>query len=272
MNLDKIRERLHFAKRLAPTLDVLTELQRNFLIHVPFENLDIHLDTPMDFSESALFDKIVERKRGGLCFENNTLFFALLKQIGFDVHFVGAEMFKNQPSSIEINHMALLVSIKNEIYLVDVGNGRFYGSPISINKQVLVNGEDTSYLVEDYLNFKTLLFLDSDGLKQPRYSFDPRPKQLEDFRAPSMYTQYSPESIFKQKILVTLYQENGRVTLSDTKLIFTKGNKQETKEVQSPEDYRDILTKLFNITLEEHQFEMLINKVQMKKEAQGLFK
>ena len=267
MNLDKIRERLHYTNGFVPTLEVLTELQRNFLLYVPFENLDIHMDIPMDFSESALFDKIVERKRGGLCFENNTLFFDLLKQIGFDVHFVGAEMFKNNPSTIEINHMALLVSIKDETYLVDVGNGRFYGSPIPLKKEILIQGEDTSYFIEDCQNFKTLLFLDSNGLKQPRYSFDPMPKQLEDFREPSMFTQYAPESIFKQKILVTLYKDNGRVTLSESKLILTKEAKQETQELQTSEEYRDILTKMFDIKLEDDQLEMLINKVQIKKEA-----
>jgi len=267
INLDKIRKRLHYTERFVPTINVLTELQRNFLLYVPFENLDIHLDIPMDFSESALSNKIIERKRGGLCFENNILFYRLLKQIGFDAQFVGAEMYKNNPTPIVINHMALLVSIKNDTYLVDVGNGKFYGSPIPFNKSTLIKGEDANYLVEDYMGFKLLSFLDQNGQKQPRYAFNPAPKKIKDFIKPSIYTQTSPESIFRQKILVTQFQENGRVTLSDTKLIFTQGGKQKTKELHSPEDYRDILPKLFDIKLEMEQLEVLIHKVEMKKEA-----
>lgn len=130
MNLDKIRRRLQYKGDFVPTLGVLTALQKQFLLQVPFENLDIHLDVPMDLSIQALYHKIVERKRGGLCFENNTLFHALLAQIGFEVGFVSAEMYQNQPFSGTTNHMALRVDIHQEAYLVDVGNGRFYGSPI----------------------------------------------------------------------------------------------------------------------------------------------
>ena len=264
MNLDKIWERIHYGNGIAPTLSVLTELQNQFLLHVPFENLDIHLEIPMDFSEQALFDKIVERKRGGLCFENNSLFYAILKQIGFTVQFVSAEMYQNRPFSGIINHMALLVSIKKHTYLVDVGNGRSYGSPVPIYSSELIKGEDASYLVDEFQGFKTLMFFDQNGQIQPRYAFNPEPKQLKDFIEPSIYTQKSPESIFRQKILVTQYQDKGRMTLSDAKLIFTRDGIQEINNLKSPEDYREILTTLFNITLKAQQWDNLISKVNQK--------
>lgn len=264
MNLEAIKDRLKYTKGFDPSLQVLTELQRNFLLTVPFENLDIHLNIPMDLSVSALFKKIVARQRGGLCFENNILFYSLLQLIGFDVQFVGAEMYQGQPNSIGINHMALLVSIKNESYLVDVGNGKFYGIPIPIKNRIQIRGEDAIYWVDDYHEFKVLYYLDQNGQKQPRYAFDTAAKQFKDFIQPSIYTQTSPESIFKQKILVTKYLENGRMTLSDNKLIHTRAGKQETKELESPEEYRDILTTFFGIKLEEAQLLALTKKVQAK--------
>lgn len=267
MNLDKVKERIQFNGEFAPTLKVLTILQKKFVLHVPFENLDIHMDIPMELSEQSLFHKIVERRRGGLCFENNTLFYGLLKQIGFKVQFAGAEMYQNKPFSNIINHMSLLVTIKDELYLVDVGNGRFYGRPIPINKHLMVKGEDTSYVIEDYMGHITLLYLDPNGQKQPRYAFDINPKHLDDFIQPSIYTQTSPDSIFRQKILVTRLLTSGRLTLSDTKLILTRQGKQEIIKLQSVEEYRDILAKKFDIILEKHELAHLLEQVNKKLEV-----
>ncbi len=41
---------------------------------VPFENLDIPLERPIVLDEELLFDKIVNRRRGGFCYKLNGLF------------------------------------------------------------------------------------------------------------------------------------------------------------------------------------------------------
>lgn len=49
-------------------------MQRAHLETVPFENLDILAGkVPLDLSEAGLFDKIVRRRRGGICYELNFL-------------------------------------------------------------------------------------------------------------------------------------------------------------------------------------------------------
>jgi N-hydroxyarylamine O-acetyltransferase len=266
MNLDTFRTRLQYKGDFVPTLEVLTALQKQFLLQVPFENLDIHLDVPMDLTVPALYHKIVERKRGGLCFENNTLFHALLTQIGFKVAFVRAEMYQNKPFTGITNHMALRVDLNEETYLVDVGNGRFYGSPIPLHSGAEVQGEDTLYWIENFENNTTLMYRDSKGENQPRYAFHLEAMPLEAFIEPSIYTQKAPESIFRQKLLVTLYQKEGRVTLSDMKLLTTKNGIQESKALTSPDDYRALLDGVFGIQLEAFQMDYLIHKMRLKSE------
>lgn len=68
----------------AAQLETLGRLQSAFLRAVPFENQDIHDGRPMDISLAATYSKVVERHRGGLCFELNTLFADLLLALGFD--------------------------------------------------------------------------------------------------------------------------------------------------------------------------------------------
>ena len=57
-----------------PNLENLKYLQRRHLLNIPFENLDIHWKKPIDLKGESLYQKIVENKRGGFCYELNGLF------------------------------------------------------------------------------------------------------------------------------------------------------------------------------------------------------
>src|ERR1051325_2140988 len=67
------------------TAETLHALQLAHLTTVPFENLSIHLGEPIPLTEDALYDKIVERRRGGFCYEVNGLFAALLTHLGYSL-------------------------------------------------------------------------------------------------------------------------------------------------------------------------------------------
>jgi len=58
-------------------------LQRQHLLNVPFENLDIHWKRPIVLDTDKFYQKIVEGKRGGFCYELNGMFNELLCDIGF---------------------------------------------------------------------------------------------------------------------------------------------------------------------------------------------
>ena len=53
---------------------------------IPFENLDPLMGIPVDdLSPAALTDKLVDRRRGGYCYEHNGLMAYVLAQLGFGV-------------------------------------------------------------------------------------------------------------------------------------------------------------------------------------------
>jgi N-hydroxyarylamine O-acetyltransferase len=75
-----------------PNLSTLQALQRAFLLKVPFENLEIHLDRQINLSSENIYEKIVSKRRGGFCYECNILFFNLLNELGFQVEYLSARM------------------------------------------------------------------------------------------------------------------------------------------------------------------------------------
>lgn len=83
-------------------------LQLHHLTAVPFENLSLHYSAHRSISidSQEVFDKIVHPNtgRGGYCMENNTLFGAVLRSLGYSVTSVGGRVNEAvQPMSASRN-------------------------------------------------------------------------------------------------------------------------------------------------------------------------
>ena len=78
MDINAFLNRIVYQENIDVIYPVLAGLQKAFLHSVPFENLDIHADIKLDYSEKPIFDKIVTRRRGGVCYESNALFYDAL--------------------------------------------------------------------------------------------------------------------------------------------------------------------------------------------------
>ena len=104
---------------------------------IPFENLDI-FDRRMipSLSIADVFDKVIRGKRGGCCFELNGIFYALLKETGFDVTPCVGRSLKNRGYVYPFTHRATIVEIDGERFFCDVG----YGGPMPPCAVPLVDG------------------------------------------------------------------------------------------------------------------------------------
>ena len=85
LDLDRYFDRIGYRGPRAPTLDVLREIQCRHAHAVPFENLDPLTGRRVSLELAAVVDKLVERRRGGYCFEQNRLLAHVLMQLGFQV-------------------------------------------------------------------------------------------------------------------------------------------------------------------------------------------
>src|ERR1051325_3837174 len=64
---------------------------------IPFENIDVLLGRGAKLDSEALFDKVVERRRGGYCFEHNSLLLHVLESLGFAAEGLAARVLWNKP-------------------------------------------------------------------------------------------------------------------------------------------------------------------------------
>jgi N-hydroxyarylamine O-acetyltransferase len=219
----------------------LGDLQELHLRAVPFENLAIHLGEPIVLDEDALVAKIVERRRGGFCYELNGAFAALLRALGHEVEVLAAKVFQGNGPSALFEHLALRVGDE----LVDVGFGRFSLRPLRLDvRDDQTDPAGVFRVVEaDHGDLDVLM----DG--QPQYRLELRPRALADFAPTCWYQQTWPDSPFRRNPLATLPTARGRITVSGNTMITTEDGERAERDL-SDDDLLAAYRGLFGIGLD----------------------
>src|SRR5437763_9316343 len=109
LDVDSYFDRLDDVGERAPSFSTLARLQRAHATTIPFENLDIHLGLPIRIDLASVAAKLIEARRGGYCFEQNTLFAAALEALGFSVSRLAARVRLGQMQVTARTHMILAV-------------------------------------------------------------------------------------------------------------------------------------------------------------------
>jgi N-hydroxyarylamine O-acetyltransferase len=123
IDLDAYLERTGAAPPLAPGREALVALHRAHCAAIPFENLDLLLGRGISLDLAALEAKLVRGRRGGYCFEQNTLFRAALEAMGFRTTALAARVRVGTTEVRPRTHMLLRVDLPEGPFLADVGFG-----------------------------------------------------------------------------------------------------------------------------------------------------
>lgn len=240
--------RIRYTGPVEPSIETLRQLHRRHMETVPFENLDIALKRPIDVEEDASIAKIVERHRGGFCYELNGAFAALLRALGFRVTLLSARVARQDGSyGAEFDHLALRVDL-DEAWLADVGFGDGFVEPLLMKTDLEQQQDVGAFRIVAEAAF-LLQRQQPDGHWKPEFAFTLTPHRLADFRDRCRYHQTSPESSFTQKRICSRLTPDGRITLSELNLIVTKDGKREERLLVSEDDWRAALQQHFEIVL-----------------------
>src|SRR6266550_4708361 len=88
------------------------------------------------------------------------------------------------------------------------------------------------------------------NLWEPQYLFSLRLRSLRDFVRRCRFQQISPNSHFKKGRVCTLLTRDGRVTLTDSKLIVTRKGRRVERPVNCRGEFDRLLRKWFGINLQ----------------------
>ncbi|MCB0727061.1 MAG: arylamine N-acetyltransferase [Ignavibacteriae bacterium] len=241
---------MKYDKPVKADINSLTELHKNHLLNIPFENLSIHSDQKIILDKDSLSNKILNSNRGGYCYELNGMFYYLLKIIGFKVKMISARVSNGKGGwGKEFDHLALIVTFsKGEEFLVDVGFGDNFIEPIRFELDTVQKDPNGCFIIKKYNEEYFELMRSSDGNEfKGEYIFTLKERQWKEFEEMNLYHQTSPDSHFTRNKICSIATEKGRITLSKSKLTITENGVKNEIKINDNKDFKEKLYKIFKI-------------------------
>jgi N-hydroxyarylamine O-acetyltransferase len=246
IDLDAYLERTGAAPPLAAGREELAALHRAHCAAIPFENLDLLLGRGISLDLAALEAKLVRGRRGGYCFEQNTLFRAALEAMGFRTTALAARVRVGTTEVRPRTHMLLRVDLPEGPFLADVGfggDGLVHPIPLAEGRETWVGPTGHRLRREGDL---WVLQGDQGGGWADLYAFTLEPHHPVDFEMANHFTSTYPRSPFVLNLTAQRSWPERRAILRNRDLS-VRGDRTETTTVRDPDHLLDVLRTWFSL-------------------------
>jgi len=248
--------RVGYTAGTEPTVATLRGLVSAHLQHIPFENLNPLMGIAVhDLDAPALFGKMVRHRRGGYCFEQNSLMRYVLEEVGFGVESLTARVVWMNPAGpngppTPLTHMLLLVSVPgvDERYLVDVGfGGQTLTSPIRFEPNDIQPTRHEPYRIRPTRDEYVMETLIRDNWR-PLYIFTEDARPMIDLQMGSWYVSTHPSSVFVVGLTASLVADDARWNLRGRNLtVHHTGGPGERVRMDNASQVLDVLMNRFGL-------------------------
>jgi N-hydroxyarylamine O-acetyltransferase len=219
MDIDRYLERIGL-EGCDATAGGLRALQAAQMRAITFENIDPLLGIVPDVSLAGVEDKLIARRRGGYCFELNTLFGAALSAFGFRAARVMARVRNGAPQGGQRSHLAWIVTLDGEEWLADTGFGGAGASvPLRIGARDVQAAPTGRYrFAEDEAAGELVLERETPEGWFSLYGFDRVPVRDADIEAANFVCARWEKAPFPANLMLSRHREDGRISLLNTAL------------------------------------------------------
>lgn len=253
VDLDAYFARIGYDGPREPSLEVLRAIQALHPAAIPFEAIDVLLDRGIDISPAAVDDKLITRRRGGYCYEQNGLFKRVLEGLGFQVEGRLARVLWNAPADAPARprtHMALRVTVEDEDWLCDVGFGSCV--PTSPLRWKLREPQATAH--EDFrltpLGGDLLMEARLGDVWAPVYRITAEPQLHADFEMSNWFSSTHPSSHFRHNLLVAKTTPEARYGLLFNRLTVRRPDGELERRELTADEIETVLGEMFGLEVE----------------------
>jgi N-hydroxyarylamine O-acetyltransferase len=265
LRLDAYLTRIGITDRPRPDIQGLRTLQRAQRTSIAFENFDIPLGKRIDLDPDAVFEKLVMRKRGGYCFEQNQLLGRVFTEIGFNTRpLLGRVWVMPSPNSVPSDvipprtHTFACVELDHELWIADAGFGRGYAPPIRLVDQETVVGEDgTTHRLRTDAVHGWILEQWREDEWHPQYSFTLDMVADSDLEMSNHWTSTSPHSRFVQNQIASLILPEGVYSILGRSAAHIHRGKAQIHDITDAGEMQTILHDRLNIALTHEEVETI---------------
>ncbi|MET9674792.1 arylamine N-acetyltransferase [Streptomyces sp. NPDC006482] len=239
---------------LSPDLRTLTALHRAHVRSIPFENLDVALGRQVPLDVKSLQAKLVRRRRGGYCYEQNSLFAAALERIGFGVAGRGARNRTRGAALLPVTHALLAVETEGQQWLADVGFG-WQGplEPVPLRDGARVEQGGWAFGIgREAGGIHVLRSLRPQGWTD-LYAFSPQTLYPGDFTVMNHFSSSHPESRFLGQVVAQKPGPEVRRALVRETLSTVRANGADEERIVTVGELAATLKADFGIEIDEEE-------------------
>lgn len=245
---------------LRADLPTLYAVHRAHIAAVTFENLDVALGRPVGLDVKAIEAKLVHSRRGGYCYEQNSLLAAALERIGFEVSGRGARNRTRGDSLLAVTHAVLVVTVDGEPWLCDAGFG-YAGptEPVPLGRPgAVVHQGEWSFRVREEAGGVLALCTLRAGHWRDLYAFSPQPYHPVDYVVLNHYSSSHPASSFVGRVVVQHPGAQVRRALVGSRLTSLYPDGRTEEQVVGPDELAAVLDREFGIRLPDRETAELV--------------
>ncbi|MFI4935444.1 MAG: arylamine N-acetyltransferase [Caulobacterales bacterium] len=244
-------DRIGYGGSAAPALETLSAIHARHVASIPFETLDPLMGRPVVLDLDALQAKLVQKRRGGYCFEQNALFMGALRTMGYSVTGLAGRVRWMSPPDAPFgprSHMLLRVDLPEGPFLADVGFGaHLLDAPLRLEPDV----EQATPLALYRFSFSDGVFglqvRQADGWRIA-YMFTLEPQFASDYVMSNWFTSTHPQSLFISTLLAERLTAEARFNLINNRLTerYHDGRVVE-RTLSDAEAFGEALDQVFNL-------------------------
>jgi N-hydroxyarylamine O-acetyltransferase len=244
--------RTGYAGPRMPTLATLNGIVSAHAQTIPFENLDVLLGRGINLDPAAVQQKLIREKRGGYCFEQNSLLLHVLEALGFSVKPISARVRLQRPRDFipPRTHLFLRIELAGESWLADVGIGS-----LSLTSAIRLNSDAeqaTAHEPHRIVRDGAMLFhqarLGDDWVDVCEFTLEEMPPI--DRELANWFTSTHPQSHFRSRLVAARAgPDRTRLAVLNHELTIrhTIEGRAEKREIKSPEELLAILAEYFGL-------------------------
>lgn len=263
-DLDRYLTRVGHAGRREPTLAVLRDIVAAHAATIPFENIDVFTRRGVSLDARGLQRKMVQARRGGYCFEQNSLLREALLALGFEVTGLMARVVRGMDADAitQRTHMMLRVDLPEGPHVADVGFGNLTPTaPLALAPQEYETRHERYRLTPLRDEWLLQARLGQEWANMYRFALQP---QFEiDYEVGHWFTSTRPGSLFVENLIVARPGEACRLTLFNRYFAVRHlDGRTERRELHDAGDFRTTLIEAFGLALDNDELALLMGALE----------
>jgi N-hydroxyarylamine O-acetyltransferase len=241
-----------------PTQATLTALHRAHLAAIPFENVDVVLGRGIAVDLDSVQRKLVQRRRGGYCYEHGLLFAAALARLGYPVERLLARVGGDGERPRARTHMTLRVRAGDELWLADVGFGSGLLEPMPFDAGVPATQGAWTYTLAE-TGPRSWALRERRGEEWvTRYAFDDERHHPADVVMANHFTSTFPRSPFVGQLVAVRKDADSLRALTGRQFAVTHADHSTEERRLDDDELAEALRDVFGLALTDAEVSQLI--------------